>query len=168
MAKAGRGRPHPSVRLIFDEQTSSKVAKSLAALGFNVSWVGGPGQPARGSTDETVLDHAMRCNQIVVTANHDFIVLCCDRGEAVVWLDGRGTSLTFTQTVLRCFDQIEEWQHEIERRGAAVCVQSFKTKVRVLQLADARRIALDRNRARLRRERRHAKRRESAGQESLS
>lgn len=162
---APKSRPRTRLRILFDELASPKVAKALKALDLNIEWVGGPGQPARGSDDEVVLDHAVRCNQVVLTSNHDFIVLCCDRGESFIWLDGRGTSLTLVETVVRCFGQIEAWDREITNRGRAVCVQSLKTKVNVLDLEAAKQLALSRNRTRRRRERREAKR-QVAGQQS--
>jgi predicted nuclease of predicted toxin-antitoxin system len=155
---APKSRPRTRLRLLFDEQSSPKVARSLKALDLNVDWVGGKGQPPRGADDEVVLDHAVRCSQVVLTSNHDLIVLCCDRGESLIWLDGRGTSLTLAETVVRCFGQIEAWDREVSNRGRPVCIQSLKTKVNVLDLDDAKRLALSRNRTRLRRERRERKR----------
>jgi predicted nuclease of predicted toxin-antitoxin system len=158
-------RPRTRLRLLFDELSSSKVAKALKALGLQVERVGWKDQPPRGSDDAVVLEHARKCNQVVVTSNHDFIVLLCDQGESFVWLDGRGTSLTFYETVLRAFTQLEQWDREITNRGRPICVQALKTKINVLELEDAKRLALGRNRTRKARERRKAKQ-QVTGQET--
>ncbi len=56
-------------------------------LGYNTSYVGHPedGSPARGSSDEDVLSHAKATGQVVVTSNHDMILLCAEQQESVVW-----------------------------------------------------------------------------------
>lgn len=38
--------------------------------------VAGENQPEKGSDDQTVLEHAKKINQTIVTDNHDLIVLC--------------------------------------------------------------------------------------------
>ena len=44
--------------------------------------------PARGAGDADVLDHARKTNQVVVTSNHDMILLCAEENESESWLPG--------------------------------------------------------------------------------
>ena len=59
------------------------MASALRELGYNVSYVGNEqdGAPPRGSSDQTIIDHARTTNQVVVTSNHDMILLCLEQPQ---------------------------------------------------------------------------------------
>jgi len=111
------------------------VARALAELGYAVGHVGGPDQPPKGSTDEQVLAHSRRTNQVIVTSNHDMIELCAEAGETLVWLDPYGRKLNYRKMVLRCFDGIEQWEAMLS--GQRVCVHSLSTKTNAVPLDQA-------------------------------
>lgn len=71
-------REASGIRLLFDENLPWRVASALRELRFPVTYVGdadaSPASPDRGSADATVLDHAARFNQIIVTSNLDMIL----------------------------------------------------------------------------------------------
>ena len=157
----------PQVRLLFDELLSPKVARALHCLGLEVAHVGGSKQPARGASDEAVLDHTIRTNETIVTSNHDMIVLCCERGESVIWLDGRGESFTLAQQVVLCFGAIEKWETMLRDAGEPVCIQAMKTKSVVLPLERAKHLALQRNRIRRQREHRKAQQAAKAAEQGV-
>ena len=84
--------PSARTRLLWDEQLSAKVPQALRVLGFFTSHVGHEGDdaPARGSTDREVIEHAQQTNQIIVTSNHDMMLICEEAGQRFVWLAPRG------------------------------------------------------------------------------
>lgn len=138
--------------------TSPKVARALAALEFHAYHVGGEGQPPFGSEDEVVLEHAHRCNQIIVTNNYDLIMLCAEHNESVLWLDPRGPDLTLREIVLRCFEGVEVWQQLFEAAEGPICVRSLKTKDETMTLERAFELARKRLAQKTRRDREHARR----------
>jgi predicted nuclease of predicted toxin-antitoxin system len=154
--RAGTTTFRPRLRLLFDEVLSPRVARALHELDLNVEHVGGEGQPVRGSPDEVVLTHAIRCKQTIVTSNHDMIVLCCERRESVIWVDAHGKTFTFAQQVVLCFSSIGQWEEMLRDAKEPVCIQAMKTKSVLLTLERAKHLALHRNRSRRRRERRIA------------
>jgi predicted nuclease of predicted toxin-antitoxin system len=122
---------------------SPKVARALAEIGFRVDHVGGEGQPPKKSTDGEVLDHARKCQQIIVTNNHDMIVLCAEEEASVVWLGPR-RSLNLDEQVLACFMNIANWDRLLGQQKKAVCLRAFKTATKVLSLEQASRLAMER------------------------
>ncbi|MDZ4827498.1 MAG: DUF5615 family PIN-like protein [Actinomycetota bacterium] len=112
-------RQRPDIRLPYDELLPWRVAESLRALEYRVSYVGNDQQPPRGSTDEDVLDPARKPNQVVVTSNHDMIMLCAEVGESGIWLDPRGRQLRREEHVVLAFTNIVEWRARPARRFAS-------------------------------------------------
>lgn len=155
-------RARPTIRLLFDELASPKVARALAALDLKVAYVHGEGQPAKGSEDAAVLDAAQRQKRTIVTNNHDMIVLCTERNHSVIWLDPRDKDMTFTAQTLICFTQVAEWERLLATAGSPVCIQAHKTTCRVLTLDGAKRLAIERGRRR-RAERRHRRKTKDLG-----
>jgi hypothetical protein len=119
--------------------------------------VGGAEAPERGSLDPDVLDHAMKCNQTVVTSNNDMVVLCCERSQSHIWLSGKGESLTLYQTVMLCFGAIEEWEQMLRDAKEPVCIRAMKTRNKALPLDVAKQLALGRAHRRKQRLRRRAR-----------
>ncbi len=76
------------------------MASALRELGYNVSYVGHEkdGAPPRGSSDQTIIDYARSTNQVVVTSNHDMILLCLEEPRPVIWLDPHGSQITRVST----------------------------------------------------------------------
>lgn len=107
-----------------------RVAESLRALEYRVSYVGNDQQPPRGSTDEDVLDPARKPNQVVVTSNHDMIMLCAEVGESGIWLDPRGRQLRREEHVVLAFTNIVEWQLLLRQASAPVCVRALRARRR--------------------------------------
>ena len=132
-------RERPSQRFLFDELLPWRVARALHELGFNTSHVGheGHGAPSRGSSDEAVLEHAVKTNQVVVTSNHDMIMLCAERGQSVVWLDPRGRQLRHDETVVLAFSGLAEWARLLHEAEGPSCVRVLRTKAEVLTLERA-------------------------------
>lgn len=102
--------------------------------------------PARGSDDAIVLDHAKRTNQVVVTSNHDMILLCAEENESVIWIDPRGRQLERTEFVQLAFGHVEEWQSLLSASDDPVCVHVLRTKSEVLTLERARHLVMQRMR----------------------
>ena len=158
--KVGCVAAHPAnvQRLLFDEQASPFVARALQALRLRVSHVGDANQPDRGSDDETVLRHAQATNQVIVTHNHDMIVLCADESASVVWLDPRDKDLSRQAMVVLCFTQVPEWQRLLDEADGPICVVARKTRCEALALDVARKRALERGkRVRRTMRKRHAR-----------
>lgn len=90
--------------------------------------------PLRGSSDGIVLDHARRTNQVVVTSNHDMILLCAEQGESVIWIDPRGRQFKRTELVPLVFTRVEEWTDLLKIADGPVCIHVLRTKTDVLTL----------------------------------
>lgn len=142
----------PRIRLIWDELLSHAVPRALRELGFNTTHVGNDldGTPPRGSVDGTVIEFALRTNQVVVTSNHDMIILCNERGQQFVWLDPRGRQLDREEQVLLVFRQIRDWEQILE---AGLCVHALRTKAKEIPSEDAARLVSRRYRELTRRKR---------------
>lgn len=142
-------RERPSQRFLFDELLPWRVARALHELGFNTSHVGheGHGAPSRGSSDATVLRHAVETNQVVVTSNHDMIILCAEQGQSVVWLDPRGRQLRHDETVVLAFSGLAEWARLLQAADGSSCVRVLRTKAEVLTLGRASLLAKRRMRS---------------------
>ena len=140
--------PRPTIRLLFDELASPRVAKALYALGLHVHHVGGKDQPPKGSDDAAVLAAAQRTNQTIVTNNHDMIVLCAETGESVIWLDPRDKDLSLAALTVMAFTHIGEWQNMLADATQPVCIVARKTTNTVMPLDTAKRIAISRGRRR--------------------
>lgn len=108
----------PRVRLLFDELLPQVVARALRELGFRVSHVGNvdDGSPAYGASDEEVLAHARQTNQVIVTSNHDMIVLCAEQVASVVWTDPRGRQFRRAELVVVAFGGIEQFSKRCPTR----------------------------------------------------
>lgn len=124
------------------------MARALRELGIRASHVGHEEDkaPPRGSSDDVVLDHARRTNQVVVTSNHDMILLCAEQNEAVVWIDPRGRQFKRTELVPLVFTSVERWQQLLADADGPVCVRVLRTKVEVLDLERARYLVVQRMR----------------------
>lgn len=159
-------RDRPSLRLLLDELLPWRVADALLALGFRTSHVGKVehGQPERGSSDAEVIAHALATNQVVVTSNHDMIMLCAERNARVIWVDPRGRQMQFTDYVLLFFGGIGEWQRMLQENPGPVCLRVRRTRVEVLSLDRARKLAQRRMKDIQRRRRAKRPRPESPGQ----
>lgn len=154
-----RAADRPRVRLIWDELLSHAVPRALRELGFNTTHVGAEadGAPPRGSSDPEVIAFARRTNQVIVTSNHDMMLMCDEAGQPFVWIDPRGRPLRQEEQVLLCFRQIRQWEEILD---SGQCVHAMRTKSVPITSAEAARLALQRFRA-LRRWQRSARRREA-------
>jgi predicted nuclease of predicted toxin-antitoxin system len=143
---------------------SWRVARALRELGIRASHVGHEGDkaPERGSGDAAILDHARKTNQVIVTSNHDMILLCAEESESVIWVDPRGRQLTRTEFVPLVFGRIEEWQALLAAADAPICLHVLRTKTEVLTLDRARHLVVQRMR-RLQARKRAQARARSAG-----
>jgi len=149
----------PRLRLLWDELLSIRVAAALRELGFNVTWIGSDrdaGVPAKGSTDANVIAYAQRTNQVIVTSNHDMMLLCDEAGQRFVWIDPRGRRLTSEKQVLLCFSQIRSWEEILDTDNKA-CVRALRTKSAPIESSEAARLAGQRFKAIQRKQRTKAK-----------
>ena len=120
--------------------------------------------PPQGSTDAEIVRFALRTNQVIVTSNHDMMLICEQEGQRFVWLDPRGRQLSQRQQVLVCLVQIEQWE-EILARPYGLCVRALRTKASAIGALEAARLAGERMR-RLERRRRATARRAVGGDQS--
>jgi predicted nuclease of predicted toxin-antitoxin system len=136
------------MRLLFDELLSYRIARALRELGVSASHVGheGDGAPPRGSPDSEVLEHARRTNQIVVTSNHDMILLCVEKGESVIWVDPRGRQFRRAEIVPLVFNGVEEWEEKLAAAEEPVCLQVRRTRTDTLTLERASHLVVQRMR----------------------
>jgi predicted nuclease of predicted toxin-antitoxin system len=129
--------------LLFDELLPPQVAVALNVLGFRTSHVGNVDhkQPPRGSSDAEVLKHAMATGQVVVTSNHDMIILCAERGQPVVWIDPRGRQFRHDQLAFVAFGGIANWHRALSAADSAICIRVLRTKFESISLDRARALA---------------------------
>ncbi|MDF1596281.1 MAG: DUF5615 family PIN-like protein [Acidimicrobiia bacterium] len=151
-------RRSPRIRLFFDEQLPWRVPAALRVLGYNASWVGhdDDGSPVRGSSDEDVLSHARNTGQVVVTSNHDMILLCAEQEESVIWLDPRGRQFKRDEMVVLVFRTAAEWESLLVAATEPVCVRALRTKNEILPLERAAYLVQQRMRRIAARKRREA------------
>jgi predicted nuclease of predicted toxin-antitoxin system len=139
--------------LLWDELLSPKVPQALRVLGFATTHVGSDDEvPARGSSDRMVLAFAQQANEIIVTSNHDMMLICAEVGQRFVWLDPRGRHYSRVEQVLLVFSQIERWEELLVTRPDG-CVRSMRTKCELIAGGEAARLAQQRMRAIQRRQR---------------
>jgi hypothetical protein len=115
------------------------VARALRELGFKTSYVGHlkDGAPPKGTPDQQVLAHATTTSQVVVTSNHDMILLCREQAEYVVWIDPRGRQFKVDELVLVAFKGIAEWERLLSTATGPVCIRVLRTKVERLTIEKA-------------------------------
>jgi predicted nuclease of predicted toxin-antitoxin system len=118
------------------------VPQALRILGFATTHVGnvGDGAPERGSPDSVVLAFARQTNQIIVTSNHDMMLICTEATQRFVWLDPRGRQYSRAEQVLLVFSQIERWE-ELLGSDPNLCVRSMRTKCELIEASEAARLA---------------------------
>ena len=147
----------PQVRLIWDELLSHAVPRALRELGFNTTHVGAEsdGAPARGSGDAIVIAYAQQTGQVIVTSNHDMMLLCDEADQRFVWIDPRGRQLRREDQVLLCFQQIRQWEEILE---SGLCVRALRTKAVPITSSEAQRLATQRFKELRRRQRAASKR----------
>ena len=135
----------PSIRLIWDEQLTPKVPRALRELGLNATHVGNQmdGCPVKGSSDQEIIDYALKTNQIIVTSNHDMMLLCSEAGQRFVWLDPRGRQLGGVEQALLVLRQILAWENILES-DPNICVRAMRTKCEPINSAEAARLASQR------------------------
>lgn len=152
---------------MWDEQLVPAVARALRELGFKTTHVGAvaDGAPERGSSDAVVIVHAQLTNQVIVTSNHDMMLLCDEAGQRFVWIDPRGRQLRREEQVLLCFRQIDQWQEILE---SGMCVRGMRTKAVPITSAEAERLAKQRFKELRRRRRTAARRKADDGLASLA
>ena len=143
-----------SRRLLWDELLTPMVPRALRELGLRASYVGHQtdGSPRRGSTDEAIIEYAKRTNQVIVTSNHDMMLLCSEEGQRFVWLDPRGKQMGGIEQTLIIFEQIEDWESILDS-NPDVCVRSMRTKCLPITSTEAVRLAKQRMKAITRRAR---------------
>ncbi len=106
------------------------MASALRQLEYNASYVGNEkdSAPPRGSSDQEIIDHARATNQVVVTSNHDMILLCLEQHQSVIWLDPRGRKVTRDEMVVLVFRAAREWEDLLQSAAGPVCIRSLRTK----------------------------------------
>jgi len=157
----------PRIRLIWDEQLSHAVPRALRQLGFRTTYVGADedGAPTKGSSDAEVIEFAQKTSQIIVTSNHDMMMLCHEAGQLFIWIDPRGRRLRREEQVLLCFRQIRQWEEILE---SGMCVRALRTKATPITSAEAERLAKQRFKELRRRQRTASRRKADQGLTSLA
>ncbi len=105
-----------------------------------------------------VLNHARKTNQVIVTSNHDMILLCAEENECVIWIDPRGRQFKRTELVPLVFTRVEEWQEMLTMTSEPICLHVLRTKTQVLALERARHLVVQRMRKLRARQRGQARR----------
>ena len=105
---------------------------------------GGAPAPSRGSSDEEVLAYARRMNQMVVTSDLGMILLCCQAGQSVIWIDPRARQLRRVDTVLLVFKHIHDWEARLAQADGPICLRAMRTTTNSLALDEAARLARNR------------------------
>lgn len=123
--------------------------------------------PERGSSDADVLAHAKKTNQVIVTSNHDMVLLCAIEAEPVIWIDPRGRQFRRAEMVAVVFGRVEEWQESLSQSADPVCIHVLRTKTEVLDLDRASHLVVQRMRRLRARQRATAKRAGRAGSNPL-
>ncbi len=122
-------------------------AKALRALDFQVHHVGEEGQPPKNSSDEEILAFAQKTRQVIVTSNHDMIMLCAERGASVVWLDPHRRRLRLDEQASMAFEGIVQWCALLTEATGPVCLRVLRTRVHVLPIDEGAALAEKRYRA---------------------
>lgn len=136
--------PRPfQLRVLFDEQMSSSVARALFCLGKSTTYVGAPKQVSRGATDETVARAAHRNRRVLLTVNFDMVLAACEVGVRFIWFDQRGRSPTKLETALIILRKWEEWERLLSD-PRVVCIKAGRLRTEVLSVDQARKRALRR------------------------
>lgn len=136
-------RNRPTLRLLFDELLPWRVAEALHVLGFNTSYVNNAAhnQPRKGSSDAAILAHAMKTGQVIVTSNHDMIMICAQQQQSVIWIDSRGRQYRRDELAVLAFSGIRDWQAALASATGPMCLRVLRTKIELLPLDRAGRLA---------------------------
>jgi predicted nuclease of predicted toxin-antitoxin system len=93
-----------------------------------------------GAPTSEVLAFARRTNQIIVTSNHDMMLICAEADQRFVWLDPRGRQYSRVEQVLVVFSQIERCEQHLGS-DPSLCVRSLRTKCELIEAGEAARLA---------------------------
>ena len=106
------------------------MASALRELDYNASYVGNEQDdaPPRSSSDQMIIDHARTTNQVVVTSNHDMILLCLEQRQSVIRLDPRGPNITWEEMVVLVFRAAREWDELLRSATGPACIRALRTK----------------------------------------
>lgn len=140
-----------TLRLLFDENVSPSVAAALEALGLKTFAVGVPPAPDKGSTDPELIAWAIKRSCVIVTYNHDMMLMAHAQGAQFVWLDHRNRSMSRFEQARLVLSQIEAWQLLLTDHSGC-CVHAGRTFCEALEAADAARRVEQRARERKRRQ----------------
>ena len=118
------------------------MARALRELGYHVSYVGSEkdGAPPRGSSDQTIIDHARTTNQVVVTSTHDMVLLCREQRPPVIWLDPQGRKITRDEMAVLVFQAAHIWEQMLQSASGPVCIRALRTKNESLSVEGAVRL----------------------------
>lgn len=132
---------------------SVSVAKALSCVDRPVVYIGGRGQPEKGTPDPEVCEFAKKQNRVILTTNIDMVLHACRTGTRFIWFDQRGRNLTRDEAVLVYFKKWKEWQTAM--RGGVVCIKVGRDSVEALNVTQALKRAERRYKAQLGRGERH-------------
>lgn len=128
------------LRLLFDEQMSTNVARALACLGKSVTYVGDVNQPPRGSSDLIIAQAAKRQKRVLATFNFDMVLTACEVGIRFVWFDQRGRSPSKLETAFIFLRQWDTWERHLAN-PAVECLKVGREAVEELTIEEARKRA---------------------------
>lgn len=125
-----------ALRLIFDENMSTRVAKAPTLLDLQVSYVGARGHPPTGSSDEAIAEFARHRGGYIFTQNYDMVMASADAGVGFVWFDNRGRALTLFDTAV-IFRQWPKWEAALAT-GGVECLKVGRRMIFPLTAAEGR------------------------------
>jgi predicted nuclease of predicted toxin-antitoxin system len=125
------------LRVLFDEQVSTSVAKALKHLEKDVTHVGADKQLAKGSSDREVAESAKQQRRVLVTFNFDMVLAACEIGVRFIWFDQRKRSPTLLETALIFLRQWETWEAKMSP-GSVVCLKAGRQSAEILTPEQAR------------------------------
>jgi predicted nuclease of predicted toxin-antitoxin system len=128
------------MRVLFDEQASTSVARALACLGKACTFVGGENQVPKGTPDKEVAASARAQGRILLTFNFDMVLAAADEGVRFIWFDQRNKDLTLLETAFILLRQWDRWEEAL-RDPSVKCLKVGRQSMEVLSIEQARRRA---------------------------
>jgi hypothetical protein len=126
------------VRVLFDEQMSSYVARALELLDKDVQHVGGQGQPPKGSDDPLVVQIAHRQQRLIFTQNFDMVIAAADSEARFIWFETHGKNdLTRFETAWLFFRRWNSWE-ALADRDLVDCLRVTRTTTAAMSFPEAR------------------------------
>lgn len=129
------------LRVLFDENMSSRVAKALNLLGKDVQRTPAAKAGRQATPDAKVARGAKRADRVVFTNNFDMVVAAADEGARLIWFyDRRQNSPTLFNQARLFFRKWERWE-ELLADPTVECIRVSMSRTTKVSAAAARKQA---------------------------